>query len=1169
MNDRDTSPRRKQGPFHSATATDNGPCLRRGLVGFLGIVFTSSLVFAEPANYAKDVKPLLKARCFACHGALKQQAGLRVDTVASLLRGGENGPALVTKNAAGSRLVERISASDLDLRMPPEGKPLTPEEIAKIAAWINEGAAAPEREEPEPDPRAHWSFQPPQRAAVPEGASHPIDAFLLAKLRQQDMTPRPLARPEIQLRRLYLDLIGLPPTAEELQVFLADQSPHAWETVVNRLLDDPRYGERWGRHWMDVWRYSDWYGRRQENDVRNSASQIWRWRDWIVRSLNDDHGYDRMLQEMLAADEIRPEDEDAAVATGYIIRNFYSLNANDWMRNVVEHTGKAFLGLTFNCAHCHDHKYDPITQDNYFQLRAVFEPVYIRQDRVAGEADPGLFQDYEYSGNRKVQRLGLVRIFDKLPDAPTWFYTGGDERNRVKDRGSIPPGVPLFLTGSSLNIQPVSLPPVAWYPGLKPAIRQTVIAEAKLAVMRAEQELKSLEEGGAKPSAAAAVALQAARDAFQQARRDAVQKDQPGALCGEQSLVLDATAGRRIVQNGLQSVKELPDGAILHFQMQLVTDAHFNFQFAKDIVKGLTAGYVAWEKGRIVSYQPGTFTEFQAGQYDFAGGQRQFYVQLKLETKADRCLLTIRSTSDDKVLVDQAPIALNGWNPVGDATKAISFDARTGSSVLLDDIYLMPHDVGSVFDGPIPLADFRFEAPVYANGRDVSGIDGWSVSSFSVAPATSVVSNAGANAALNELSRQADLAQRVHRIPELQMELAAAKLDAARAELASVEIRIAADRAKFGETPVANLAEFLRDVRYAERTAAVAKAYSEIMTQELALIRSEAKPMDDANRAKEIEAAGKKLTAARQVIEKADASLDDATQREHYTAFSPIYPQTSTGRRRAFAEWLTGQQHPLTARVAVNHIWARHFHAPLVSTMYDFGRNGALPTHPEVIDWLAVELMEHGWSMKHLHRLLVTSDAYRRVSSVGDASRNAQLDPENKLLWRMNAGRMESEVVRDSLLYCAGRLDLTRGGVELENNQSLTTFRRSLYYTVHPEGGGKSPLGQLFDAPDPGECYRRTRSIIPQQALALTNSDLVHQMSSALVAEWKPSQAGDNETDEFIAAMFRRILSRAPTDAETQICRESLASAMGADIPKARESLVRALFNHNDFITIR
>ncbi len=206
-------------------------------------------------------------------------------------------------------------------------------QIAKLRAWIAQGAAAPANEQPESDPRTHWAFRAPVRPAVPTvndpaWVHHPIDAFLAAEHARHGVTPRPPADRSLLLRRVYLDLIGLPPTRAELDAFLDDPAPDAYESVVDRLLADPRYGERWGRHWMDVWRYSDWYGRRMVPDVWNSP-QLWRWRDWIVGSLNADKGYDRMVQEMLAADEICPADDTATVATGFLIRNWYALNPND------------------------------------------------------------------------------------------------------------------------------------------------------------------------------------------------------------------------------------------------------------------------------------------------------------------------------------------------------------------------------------------------------------------------------------------------------------------------------------------------------------------------------------------------------------------------------------------------------------------------------------------------------------------------------------------------------------------------------------------------------------------------------------------------------------------------------------------------------------------------
>ena len=238
--------------------------------------------------------------------ALKQEAQLRLDTQKSILQGGDNGPAIVVGKSKTSLLVERVTATDASQRMPPEGAPLTPKQIAELEKWIELGASGIENELPEPDPRDHWAFRAPVKTAIPTiaAASNPVDAFLLSRLQEAGLSPRPLADKGTWLRRVTIDLVGLPPTRKEMIAFEADQSDAAYEHVVDRLLADPRYGERWGRHWMDVWRYADWHGRRYVPDVWNSAPQIWRWRDWIIESLNNDHGYDQMVREMLAADEI-------------------------------------------------------------------------------------------------------------------------------------------------------------------------------------------------------------------------------------------------------------------------------------------------------------------------------------------------------------------------------------------------------------------------------------------------------------------------------------------------------------------------------------------------------------------------------------------------------------------------------------------------------------------------------------------------------------------------------------------------------------------------------------------------------------------------------------------------------------------------------------------------
>lgn len=1137
----------------------------------------SAIVAAEPVNYLRDIKPILHERCFACHGALQQKSQLRLDTGALMLQGGEGGPAVVAGKPDRSPLIERVIATDDAVRMPPIGKPLTPEEVDKLRSWIEQGAVSPADEQPEDDPREHWSFQPPVRKlpTLPDGVAvtNPIDAFLAADHHERQFTARPMMEKSLLLRRVTLDLIGVPPTRDELHAFLADDSATAYVTVVDRLLKDPRHGERWARHWMDIWRYSDWYGRRQVPDPWNSAPQLWRWRDWIVQSLNADHGYDRMVREMLAADEICPEDDAATVATGYIIRNWYALNPNDWMRNTVEHTGKAFLGLTFNCAHCHDHKYDPITQEDYFRLRAFFEPIQVRQDRVPGEADPGPFQEYQYSVLRKVQRLGAVRIFDKNPDAPTWFYTGGDERNRVKERGSIAPGVPAFLAAWYDGISPVEHPAEFWYPGFRPAIQETVLNETRKQLTTRETELaaarkatESLPELEKK--------LAEAQTAFDTARDAAIAVGVSAALSGKQSLLLDATSGRRILQNGLKQLKALPQGTTVRFQVRLQTDTHMNFQFAKDVVKGLTAGCVMFEKGRIASYQPGSFTEFDVGKYDFANGQRQFEVTFVLQTPMDRCLLTIRTVPDGSVLADSVPVALNGWNPVGDATKAIVFDARTGSVAIIDDVMVTVPIVAGTDASATPQVIYDFEAPAFTDGQDVVGIDGWMSSYLSEAPATSLVSSLVTNDTLRELSQKLQIVRQTIALPNLQIRAAEAKLAAAQAELGSLEARIAADRARYSKPAAPDAVALAQTANRLEKEFQAAKAEADLLGSQVALATAESKAATDANRSKEIETATKQRSDAQAALDKARATLADTTPVETYAPLSPQYPTTSTGRRRALAEWITHRQNPLTARVAVNHIWMRHFHVPLVETVSDFGRSGAKPTHPELLDWLAVEFMESAWSMRHLHRLMVTSAAYQRTSSAGNEMHDATVDPDNRHLWRMNAGRMEAEVVRDSLLFIAGKLDPMMGGQELENTEALTSPRRSLYFSCYPEQGGKSAFGELFDGPNASDCYRRARSVIPQQALVLTNSDLAHQLSATIAtALWSQAEAepaaDTSINDRFVTAAFEQILSRRPTTEEGKTCAAFLAPVEGTADTAIRESLVRALLNHNDFITIR
>ncbi len=290
-----------------------------------------------PADYLRQIRPILRERCIACHGSLKQEGGLRLDTAELAIQGGDSGPVILRGDVAKSLIISRVSATDVDERMPPEsqGSPLSAEQISLLRSWIAAGAAAPADEQPEADPQDHWAFRPIVRPPVPaaesEWARNPIDVLIAEQQRKQGLAAQPEAPRVILLRRLYLDLIGIPPTAGEIRACENDTSPESYEQTVKRLLDDPRHGERWARHWMDVWRYSDWWG--LDDQLRNSQKHVWHWRNWIVESLNADTPYDEMLRLMLAADELYPNDLGKLRATGYLARTFScSIAISGWKK---------------------------------------------------------------------------------------------------------------------------------------------------------------------------------------------------------------------------------------------------------------------------------------------------------------------------------------------------------------------------------------------------------------------------------------------------------------------------------------------------------------------------------------------------------------------------------------------------------------------------------------------------------------------------------------------------------------------------------------------------------------------------------------------------------------------------------------------------------------------
>lgn len=769
-------------------------------------------------------------------------------------------------------------------------------------------------------------FETVRRPAVPfirnrRWLRNPIDAFVAAEQEARGLAPRVEASREVLLRRVYLDLLGLLPTPSEQHAFLADNSSDAYEKVVDRLLADPRHGERWGRHWMDVWRYSDWAGWADGGQIRDSKPHIWRWRDWIVESLNGDKPYDRMLMEMLAADELAPEDTNALRATGFLVRNYKMLSREQWLEDTVKHTAQAFLGVTVGCAKCHDHMTDPISQKEYYQMRAIFEPHQVRTDKVPGQTNTALD--------------GLVRVFDVGTNPPTWLFHRGDERHPDTNR-VIAPGVPAAL-GGNLNVESIELSRLASTPDRRDfVIRDTVEASRK--------------------------ALAVARRAFESARTNVALKPEQWP---ERELTLAVAESRHAALLAVVNTETIEnrDGA----------------------------DSAAWKEAATMA----------------AAAQRKLAVE------------------EARLRMHQAEV-------------------------------------------------FQREAE-----RKVG---------------------AGANGAQAETN--------------------------------------------------------------------VAKAKD---AQEKA--------------AKELEVAKKKTADAERLLAEARKEFAAPVTASFKPRLVDSYPSRSTGRRLAFARWIANPNNPLTARVAMNHIWMRHFGRGLVPTPADFGRNGRPPSHPQLLDWLASELMTQGWSMKAMHRLIVTSSTYRLASTPDES--NARLDPDNVYLWRMNSRRLEAEAVRDNLLQVGGGLDLTLGGPDIDHKLGLASKRRSIYLRLAAEK--EVEFLKIFDGPSVTECYERRPSVVPQQALALANNELALSQARALALRLSP----EADAECFVVRAFEQVLARRPRPDEVRLCTQfllqngrhagsgnppgdilvsphagtSAASLISPD--RSYENLILVLMNHNDFVTIR
>ena len=768
---------------------------------------------SRPLTFEADVRPILKEHCFHCHGESdRPRSGLDLRLVKAMVAGGLTGEAIVPGDREGSFLWARIEADE----MPPGEAKLSPEQKAIIGDWLDQGAstARPEPEEIPPpgsmilteDDTSFWSFQPIRRPEVPgvgrEGLVRtPIDAFLLQRLETEGLSFGPEADRETLIRRASFDLLGLPPTPEEVSAFLADESPDAHERMVDRLLDSPRYGERWARHWMDVAGYADSEGYTLDDPERKWA---YRYRDYLIRSLNADRPWDELIVEQLAGDELvgppyedlGPEEVDRLVATGFLRmapdgsadREVDPMLArNDAVAETIKVVSTSLLGLTVGCAQCHAHRYDPISHEDYYRFRALFEPAL---------------------------------------DVSDWRTP-----------------------------------------------------EARLVSLWTDADREQAE------------AARAATDRVNQ----------------ERSKEIDALVAR-VLEQELQAA---PEGLRPKLREARVAPASERTEEQEDLLR---------EYPRVL-VSPGNVSLYDAKAH---GEITSKYAKLAAEAEPRR--------------------------PPDDFIRALT-----------------------EIPGKVPVTR-RFDRGDHNQPRE---------------------------------------------------------------EVGPGELSVLAETAGTPDIP----------------------------------------------------------------------------------SNDPGLP--TTGRRLAYARHLTGGDHPLVARVLVNRIWMHHFGRGIVASPGDFGRLGEPPTHPGLLDWLADEFMAGGWTQKRLHRLIMTSTAYRQASTLRPGL--AAVDPENRLLGRMNVRRLEAEAVRDAILAASGALNPEFFGppvpVAPDEAGRIVVGKDNRDSAGRPTGGDQSlgdearrrtlyvqarrtmPLGltESFDPPEASpNCPERSSSTVAPQSLMLMNNPFVHEQSEAM-----------------------------------------------------------------------
>ena len=1104
----------------------------------LFLMIASSRLLAVESDASKlfheQVAPILVKHCVECHNDVTTKGGLNMETLAAVLKGGDDGPAIVPGKATESPLYTMIvpESAGEKAAMPKKKPSLSAAETELIKRWINMGAVWPQEivlKEKSKGDVTHWAFLP-----LKASKHTSIDEFVIEKLKEKNLAMNPAADARTFIRRASFDLIGLPPTPEEVAAFekeFAKDQASSIKQLVDRLLATPRYGERWARHWLDVVRFAESHGF-EMNRLRPNA---WPYRDYVIRSLNADKPYDQFVREQIAGDQLGADE-----GTGFLVAGAWdqvkgqdpALRANqraDEMHDLVSTTGSTFLGLTVGCARCHDHKFDPVSQVDYYRMRGIFEGVQ-HAERELRPADAEESQ-------KKAE--GVRREIAAIDATLSRFQPKSQLTKRVLVDDDLPPPTKPDAIGCVQIEQPANGKPIDYSPGTEAGQLSDLGDSTRLPNLGESYRYwsaKSDEVGknffSWNPRVSGKQRLWLSWGAWTTHAKDA-----------RYILDLDGDANTKEDQKEIAVVDQSKfadgSGAIPEQKRWSGFKYAGTHVLTKDSILILRSGKLG---GPTVA-DAVLFEESADAQAASQPHLRAPVTHLANHesfdaVKAKFVRFTIHATNGGQPCIDELEVFAGGKN------VAL---AKHGAKVTASDVFAdgsnSIHQIAHANDG------------LYGNAKSwiAKGAKGWLQIEL---PSEETISSVVWSRDRSEKGKAYQDRLSTNYLVEVSLDGKAWKAVASSAD------RLAADyRERIRDVPTLSgvTGENAAEVKkHSERRAVLQRELKELTSFPMAYLGKFEQPGPTFRLHR-----GDPMTPKEEIapggLSQFGAKLDLAKDT----------PESE--RRMALAKWLTDAKNPLTARVMMNRLWHYHFGTGIVDTPSDLGFNGGKPSHPELLDWLAAEFMKRGWSLKEMHRLIMNSTAYRQSSTANDASLKA--DSGSRLLWRFPTRRIEAEPLRDTILAVSGVLDLTMGGPGFDlfdTNDNYVkvyqskqefgpdTFRRMIYQSK-PRVQLDDTFG-AFDVPDAGQIApRRTSSTTPLQALNFLNSTFAMQQAGLFASRLE--KEASKVTDAQVKRAFQLAYQRDPR-ADELSASTKLISEHGLAM------FCRALFNTSEFMTL-